>query len=265
MGTVFGFGSGAAVPGLHAPRALLARLALTLSMVVLALAGNAATAAPAGSILFDVHYGSQGFKVGQARHDWRFADKRYEMRLSLEAKGLAGLFGLQYEQRSEGATDAGGMRPSRFVVDQRGRKLESAEFDWATARVSIRRDGVERRSGEIRPGDQDLLSLWHQARRVAEGDKPLRLTVVTNKSVKRATLQPEGRETLQLAIGAVDTLRVRAWAEEGELDIDIWLSLQHELLPVRIRITDEKGGVLDQRAARIELGAPAAATPTTQK
>lgn len=250
--------------GLTAVRAVFGRLAAAIAFVAFALPAAVAVAAPAGSIFFDVHYGSQGFKIGEARHDWRFADKRYEMRLNLEAKGLAGLFGLQYEQRSEGAIDAAGMRPTRFVVDQRGRKLESAEFDWAAGRVSIRRDGSERRSGEIRPGDQDLLSLWHQARRVAEGDKPLQLTVVTNKSVKRATLEPEGREKLQLAIGAVDTLRVRAWADEGELDIDIWLSLQHELLPVRIRITDEKGGVLDQRAARIELGVPAA-TPTTQK
>ena len=48
------------------------------------------------------------------------------MSLNLEAKGLAGLFGLQYEQRSVGTVDAKGMRPERFSVDQRGRKLESA-------------------------------------------------------------------------------------------------------------------------------------------
>lgn len=221
--------------------------------------GGAARVAPVGSIYFDVHYGSQGFKVGEARHDWRFDGARYEMRLSLEAKGLAGLFGLQYEQRSVGAVDGKGMRPERFTVDQRGRKLESAEFDWQAGRVSIRRDGAERRAGTVQPGDQDVLSLWHQARRVAETGKPIKLTVVTNKSVKQATLEPKGAETLKLAFGQVDTLRVHAWAQEGELDIEIWLSQQHGLLPVRIRIEDEKGGVLDQRASRIELGAPAAA------
>lgn len=220
-------------------------------------ADAAAKGAPVGSIHFDVHYGSQGFKIGEARHDWRFDGVRYEMRLSLEAKGLAGLFGLQYEQRSVGTVDGKGMRPERFTVDQRGRKRESAEFDWQAGRVSIRRDGAERRSGTIQPGDQDVLSLWHQARRVAEAGKPIKLTVVTNKSVKQATLEPKGTDTLKLAIGQVDTLRVHAWAEEGELDIEIWLSQQHGLLPVRIRIEDEKGGVLDQRAARIELGSAA--------
>jgi hypothetical protein len=236
--------------------ALFVAFAMLVSPAMAAAVGKAA---PAGSIHFDVHYGAQGFKIGEARHDWRLAGNKYEMSLNLEAKGLAGLFGLQYEQRSVGTVDAKGMRPERFSVDQRGRKLESAEFDWQAGRVSIRRDGNERRSGSIQPGDQDLLSLWHQARRVADTGKAVKLTVVTNKSVKQATLEPSGTETLKLPFGQVDTLRVRAWAEEGELDIEIWLSQQHGLLPVRIRIEDEKGGVLDQRASRIELGAPAAA------
>lgn len=252
-------------------RRTLAGLVLTGALLVAAAASGVAAATvqptrgapPAGSIQFDVHYGSQGFKIGEARHDWRIAGGRYEMRLNLEAKGLAGLFGLHYEQRSVGTVDAKGMRPERFSVDQRGRKLESAEFDWQAGRVSIRRDGTERRSGAIAPGDQDLLSLWHQARRVAEAGKPVKLTVVTNKSVKQATLEPKGAETLKLAIGEVSTVRVHAWAEQGELDIDIWLSQQHGLLPVRIRIQDEDGGVLDQRASHIELG-PAAAVQAGQ-
>lgn len=244
---------------------MFAGLFVALAMLVSPMQpARAAGAAPAGSIYFDVHYGSQGFKIGEARHDWRFADNKYEMSLSLQAKGLAGLFGLEYEQRSRGTIDVSGMRPEHFAVDQRGRKPESAEFDWAAGRVSIRRDGSERRSGAIRPGDQDLLSLWHQARRVADAGKAVKLTVVTNKSVKQATLEPAGTETLKLAIGQVDTLRVRASAEEGELDIEIWLSQQHGLLPVRIRIEDDKGGVLDQRASRIEIGASAAAVPARQ-
>ena len=160
--------------------ALFVAFAMLVSPAMAAAVGKAA---PAGSIHFDVHYGAQGFKIGEARHDWRLAGNKYEMSLNLEAKGLAGLFGLQYEQRSVGTVDAKGMRPERFSVDQRGRKLESAEFDWQAGRVSIRRDGNERRSGSIQPGDQDLLSLWHQARRVADTGKAVMLTVVTNKSV----------------------------------------------------------------------------------
>ena len=132
-------------------RALLARLALAASASLAMLPANAASEPSAqGYILYDVHYGSSGFKVGEARHDWKLAEGRYALSLALQAKGLAGLFGLEYEQRSTGTVDAKGMRPALLEVDQRGRKPERAEFDWATGKVSIRRGGEERRSGEIR-------------------------------------------------------------------------------------------------------------------
>jgi len=226
-----------------------------LLFVVPAVAVSAAP--PAGRILFDVHYGSQGFKVGEARHAWKYDGVRYELSLTLEAKGLAGLFGLEYAQRSTGTRDGNGLKPELFSVEQRGRKPESALFDWSQGRVSVRRDGQERKSGTIRAGDQDVLSLWHQARRVAERGEAVHLTVVTNKSIKQAKLEPAGTERLKLAMGEVDTVRVHAWAEQGELDINIWLSPRHGMLPVRIRIEDDKGGVLDQRAARVELGVAA--------
>ena len=210
-----------------------------------------------GSMRFDVHYGGQGFKVGEARHDWKIGPKGYAMTLNLEAKGLASLFGLQYEQRSAGAVGPAGLQPDVFSVDQHRRKRDSAHFDWNAARVSIRRDDKERRSEVIASGDQDVLSLWHQVRRFARSEQPVVLNVVTGKSIKRVSVRALGQEMLKLPIGEVETLRMQAQAAGGELDIDIWLSLQHDLLPVRIRITDDEGGVLDQRAATIDLGSRA--------
>ena len=236
----------------------LAALFVAFAMLVSpAMAAAVGKAAPAGSIHFDVHYGSQGFKIGEARHDWRLAGNKYEMSLNLEAKGLAGLFGLQYEQRSSGTVGPAGLQPDVFSVDQRRRKRDSAHFDWVAGRVSIRREDKERRNEAIASGDQDVLSLWHQVRRFARSAQPVELNVITGKSIKRASLKALGREMLKLPIGEVETLRMQAQAAGGELDIDIWLSLQHDLLPVRIRITDDEGGVLDQRASMIDLGSHA--------
>ena len=227
-------------------------------ILCLLLPGQAmAAGVSSGSMRFDVHYGAQGFKVGEARHDWKVGPKDYAMTLNLEAKGLASLFGLQYEQRSSGTVGPAGLQPDVFSVDQRRRKRDSAHFDWLAGRVSIRREDKERRNEAIASGDQDVLSLWHQVRRFARSAQPVELNVITGKSIKRASLKALGREMLKLPIGEVETLRMQAQAAGGELDIDIWLSLQHDLLPVRIRITDDEGGVLDQRAAMIDLGSHA--------
>ena len=227
-------------------------------ILCLLLPGQAmAAGVSSGSMRFDVHYGAQGFKVGEARHDWKIGRQDYAMRLSLEARGLASLFGLQYEQRSSGTVGPAGLQPDVFSVDQRRRKRDSAHFDWVAGRVSIRREDKERRNEAIASGDQDVLSLWHQVRRFARSAQPVELNVITGKSIKRARLKALGREVLKLPIGEVETLRMQAQAAGGELDIDIWLSLQHDLLPVRIRITDDEGGVLDQRASMIDLGSHA--------
>lgn len=238
------------------PAAVCRWLMLAVCLVPLGPALGAGASA-VGSMRFDVHYGGQGFKVGEARHDWKIGPKGYAMTLNLEAKGLASLFGLQYEQRSAGAVGPAGLQPDVFSVDQHRRKRDSAHFDWNVARVSIRRDDKERRSEVIASGDQDVLSLWHQVRRFARSEQPVVLNVVTGKSIKRVSVRALGQEMLKLPIGEVETLRMQAQAAGGELDIDIWLSLQHDLLPVRIRITDDEGGVLDQRAATIDLGSRA--------
>lgn len=222
-------------------------------------AGQLPELARSGHVVFNVIYGSSGFRIGEARHEWHYDGDRYRLSLKLEAGGLIGLAGFSYMQRSEGVVGPAGLKPTRFSVEQRGRKLEAAEFDWAAARVSLRRGGVERRSAEIHPGDQDVLSLWHQLRRVGATGEAVRMTVVTNKNAKPAELKRIGSGSLKLPLGRVDTVQLQARALDGSMTIDVWLAPKHQLLPVRIRIVDDDGGVLDQQAVKLKLGAAAVA------
>lgn len=131
-------------------RALLARLALAASASLAMLPANAASEPSAqGYILYDVHYGSSGFKVGEARHDWKLAEGRYALSLALQAKGGSPGCSAWSTSSAAPARDAKGMRPALFEVDQRGRKPERAEFDWATGRsasAAAARSGAAARS-----------------------------------------------------------------------------------------------------------------------
>ncbi|ANQ86282.1 hypothetical protein dqs_3255 [Azoarcus olearius] len=210
-----------------------------------------------GAILFRVAMGEGNFVVGEAEHEWWHDDTRYRMQVTLQTTGLVGMVrGFHYVQRSEGEVGAQGLKPQRFQVEQRGKAPESAEFDWAAGRVSIRRGERERRSAAVRAGDQDVLSLWHQIGIVGAAGLPTTLTVASNKDAKVALLEKVGEETLRLPIGRLDTLRLRAQSEDGKLTIDIWLARNYGMLPVRIRIVDDKGEMLDQQAVRLRLAPP---------
>lgn len=210
-----------------------------------------------GRIVFRVLMGEKGFEVGQADHQWSHDEHHYRMELVLRTTGLVGLMRrFHYVQRSEGELGPQGLKPQHFNVEQSGKRSESAEFDWSAARVSLRRDGVERRSAEVRPGDQDVLSLWHQIGIVGASSLPLTLTVVSNKGAKPARLEALGHETVRLPIGSLETLHLRAQASDGSLTIDIWLARHYGMLPVRIRIVDDKEEVLDQQAIQLRLTPP---------
>lgn len=210
-----------------------------------------------GSIVFRVLMGEKGFEVGLAEHQWSHDEQHYRMELVLRTTGLAALMrSFHYVQRSEGELGPQGLRPQHFRVEQSGKRPESAEFDWSAGRVSLRRDGVERRSAAVRAGDQDVLSLWHQIGIVGSSALPQTLTVVSNKGAKPARLEAVGQETVRLPIGRLDTLRLRAQASDGSLTIDIWLARHYGMLPVRIRIVDDKEEVLDQQAIQLRLTPP---------
>ena len=209
-----------------------------------------------GDIRFRVMLGERGFEVGEARHEWSHDRKRYRMSVTLETTGVVDLLrSLRYRQHSEGRVGPQGLQPDRFRIEQSGKKPEIAEFDWKAAQVTMCR-GERTRTAAIAPGDQDVLSLWHQIGIIGAGGLPHELTVVSGRSAKPSILEEVGREQLSLPIGQLETLRVRARALDGKLSIDIWLARSYGMLPVRIRIVDDKGEVLDQQAVELRLAPP---------
>lgn len=210
-----------------------------------------------GAITFRVMLGKGGLQVGEARHEWSHDAARYAMKVTLETTGVAALLrGFHYVQTSEGTVGPEGLRPTLFTVAQRGKEKEAAVFDWTAARVSIRRGERERRSAALQPGDQDVLSLWHQIGIVGTAGLPRRLTVVSNKAAEPASLEAAGEERIRLPIGVLDTVKLHARADNGKLAIDIWLARRYGMLPVRIRMVDDKGEVLDQQATELKLAPP---------
>lgn len=248
-----------------------ASIAALLGALLLPLAATAYAQAPtldsgalerwprAGTIIYRVDYGSGGVPIGEARHQWTHDSRSYSMSLELRTTGAAALLHkLQYTQRSAGEIGDHGLRPLQFTVDQAGRPSIAVDFDWKTAIATIPRAKRSPRTATIAAGDQDMLSLWHQVHLFAARALPADLTVITKNRAKAARIEAAGEEKLQLPVGEIDATRMRVRAAADSLDIELWLDKHRGLLPVRIRIVDDDGGVLDQRATAVDI-APATA------
>ncbi|MCB1909782.1 MAG: DUF3108 domain-containing protein [Rhodocyclaceae bacterium] len=226
----------------------------------LAAPGSAVRAwARSGRIDFEVLYGRMALPLGRAEHRWSHDGERYQMSSRARATGLlSAIDGLSYVQRSVGRIRAWGLQPASFEVERGGRRREWSEFDWDTGDVALYRDG-QARHANIRSGDQDVLTLWHQIGLAEPWAGEVSLTVVTGKSAAPSRLDYLPDEVVEVPAGRFDARHLRAAALDGSLVLEVWLAKERDDAPVRIRMADRKGEILDQRALRVQLGADAGA------
>jgi hypothetical protein len=204
-----------------------------------------------GTIRFAIFKESIGLQVGRAEHSWEFSeDGRYRLTGITETSGLAALLKpVRIEVESRGSMVAGGLQPETYRSLKNGQdSKENADFEWSTATVALARDGSVR---DIAAGTQDILSLNYQLAylgKLAEGST---IGVVTGKKYERYSLDSLGEEEIEVPAGRFRTLHLRAMTDNTT---EIWIALDRQRLPVKIRFTDKKGESFEQVAT--ELGSP---------
>jgi hypothetical protein len=204
-----------------------------------------------GTIRFAIYYGTQGFQIGIAEHNWEFtADGRYHLSGMTKTSGLAALLKpLVFEAESSGRLVAGGLQPEQYRTRKNGQDTnENADFDWSAAEVRLSRSGAVQ---PVSPGSQDILSLNYQLAYLRQPEAGATVGVVTGKKYDRFTLDSLGEEEINIAAGHFRTLHLRAM---GDTVTEIWIALDRHRLPVKIRYTDKKGDVFEQVAT--EIGSP---------
>ena len=205
----------------------------------------------AGTIRFAIYKESLGLQIGRAEHRWEFSeDGRYRLIGITETSGLVSLFKpIRIETESSGRLVAGGLQPERYRSLKNGRDTnENADFDWSTAEVRLSRDGSVR---PIAPGTQDILSLNYQLAYLGDLAGGSVFGVVTGKKYERYQVDSLGEEEIETPAGRFRTLHLRAMTDNVT---EVWIALDHDRLPVKIRFTDKKGDSFEQVAT--ELGSP---------
>ena len=204
-----------------------------------------------GTIRYAIFMGERGFQIGRAEHTWEFTeDGRYRLTGMTETSGLAALFkSIRFENESSGRLVAGGLQPELYRTRKNGQDAnENADCDWATTAVHLSRGD---KTQAIIAGTQDILSLNYQLAYLgglAEGSV---IGVVTGRKYERYAVDSLGEEEIETPAGRFRTLHLRAMTDKTT---EVWIALDHDGLPVKIRFTDKKGESFEQVAT--EIGSP---------
>jgi hypothetical protein len=204
----------------------------------------------AGAIRFAIYKESLGLPVGRAEHRWEFpGDGSYRLNGVSETSGLVAVFKpVRMEMESRGRLVAGGLRPDTLRTTKNGRETtENADFDWSTGEVRLARDGS---SQPVARGTQDILSLNYQLAFLGKLEEGGGIGVVTGKKYAFYALDSLGEEVLETPAGRFRTLHLRAMTDSVT---EVWIALDRQRLPVKIRFTDKKGESFVQVATELEI------------
>ncbi len=188
----------------------------------------------------------RGDASGHAELRWLQSDGRYA--LSLESSldtppGRPPMRAKAPAWHSEGAIDAHGVAPGRYVESQAGRELRATSFQRDSGRITFSGGGREQL---LLPGAQDRLSWLVQLGAVLAADpslatpgRELTLFVAGARGEARPwTFRIIGAEALNLPGGAV----IPAWLLKRQAqapydtEAEVWLDPVRQFLPVRLRL-----------------------------
>jgi hypothetical protein len=192
-----------------------------------------------------------GIVSGELTLSWKFADGHYRLDSIAQGSGIFAVAG-KYVQASEGDIAASGLRPATFSVERRGRK-ESAAFNWIDNSVRFNGKSGERTEAAT-PGTQDMLSLLFQLAFAPPLGDDLTVIVTNGRKLERYAFERAGNEVISLEGGQFHTLKILKQRKGDEDGMEVWLALEHHYLPVKIRVTDKKGSVIEQSLMAIKVG-----------
>ena len=195
-----------------------------------------------------------GLRFGiNARMEWAANQGQYQAKLRYSVPLLG-----HRTQTSHGLFTPSGLLPQAFV-ESTSRRETALDFDW-TNNVVVRNQ--EPSAQPLQQGAQDSLSVFFEtglqlAQLPPHQTQPTQMTVhvVGVRRAENWTFEFIGKEKLDLPAGQFDTLHWQRPAANDDakgVTADIWFAPSLGYLPVRIRLAQDNGDVLDQQLSALK-------------
>ena len=201
---------------------------------------------------FKVYTEINGSPQGKAKITYTLDNnKEYELKSKIEPTGLASLVISDLLQTSVGTVTQHGLQPINYLY-QYGNKIDKtyiANFDWLAKKVVLT-TAKGNKTENIVDGTQDLLSFMYQFMHVAPLQN-MQITIATGKKLSVYDYSFVGEETLTTTIGELKTMHIVHAGLNSDEKTELWLALDHQYVPVKIRKTEKNGKLYELIATAI--------------
>lgn len=191
--------------------------------------------------------------VGEAHISYKAdGSGRYSIKSVAQAKGFAALFvSGQLRQESEGRITDQGLQPERFLYQygNDAAKAQRASFDWTAGKL-VMESAKGQTTARLVPGTQDLLSFMYQFM-FTPPLQEMSLSVTNGKRLRTYDYSFEGEEQISTKMGDFRTLHIAKRSADGQDKTEVWLAMDYQYIPVKIRKTEDSGNVIEQIVTRL--------------
>ncbi|MES2182521.1 MAG: DUF3108 domain-containing protein [Pseudomonadota bacterium] len=173
--------------------------------------------------------------------------EQYKINSLTEAKGLAALIIPDLLQTSDGSLINTGLQPKHYLYQfgSNKNKTFSADFDWEQMKLTLHSAKGDKTLDLVdSDGTQDLLSFMYQFMFSPPLQK-LRFSITNGKRLGIYEYSFEGEEKILTKIGEINTIHLLRDTNESDEKTELWLALDYQYVPVKIRKTEKDGKVYE--------------------
>ena len=205
---------------------------------------------------FDVRTKIDGSAQGKSTIIFNVIGDQYQLKWLTQPSGVAALFIGDLLQTSAGALTKAGLQPAtyQYQFGNKADKARLASFDWQTKKL-ILQTAKGTKTEELPDAAQDILSFMYQFMYVSPL-QTMQIAITNGKKMKSYDYSFEGEENINSALGELKTIHIVHTGSVEEDKTELWLAIDYQYIPVKIRKTESENKVYELLATRININRP---------
>jgi hypothetical protein len=187
--------------------------------------------------------------------------EQYRLESLIQPIGLAALVIPDLLQTSEGFMSSTGLQPTQYLYQFGDKKDKTyrASMDWEHAKLQLQTSKATKEVPLV-PGTQDMLSFMYQFMFIPP-PQDMQLNITNGKKLDIYQYFFAGEEIIDTKNGKLRTVHIYRDNDDGDERSELWLAVDYQYVPVKIRKTEPENKVYELLATSIKTELPPESLP----